>query len=217
MTERTRRPASGRRHRRRFLSLSPLAALLALGLSACSADSPTSAMPTAAPAAPAPRALLGLDPLLTTTTTVVTGTVTTLDNTVSGLLGLLTCSQQDYLKSGKYIGVYGGSITVGDHKLVVPAGALSQTVYITATQQSGSVVEIDFQPHGLKFAKPATLSMSYSSCRTTSGSVQSIVYVNDSNQIVEVRPSADNGTADAVSAPINHFSGYAVATTKSSE
>ena len=212
MTERTRRPASGRCHRRRFLSLSPLAALLALGLSACSADSPTSAMPTAAPAAPAPRALLGLDPLLTTTTTVVTGTVTTLDNTVSGLLGLLTCSQQDYLKSGKYIGVYGGSITVGDHKLVVPMGALSQTVYITATQQSGTIAEIDFQPHGLKFAKPAALTLSYSSCSAPAGSVQSIVYVNEYNQIVEAPPSVDNTRSDNVAGLINHFSGYAVAT-----
>jgi hypothetical protein len=215
MTERTR--SSLRSRRRQY---APLAIAVVAGAIACSPDSASA--PTAPPPAPvaasAPRALLGLDPILTTTTTVVTGTVTTLDNTVSSLLGLLsTCSQQDQLKAGKYIGIYGGSITIGSHKLVVPAGALSQTVYITATQQSGTVVEIDFQPHGLKFAKPATLSLDYSSCSTSSGSAQSIVYVNDSNQIVEVRPSTDNTGSDVVAAPINHFSGYAVATTKTGE
>jgi hypothetical protein len=213
MIERTR--SSALRRRRQY---APLAIAAVAGAIACSPDSasaPTAPPPPAATAAPAPRALLGLDPLVSTTTTLVTGTVTTLDNTVSSLLGLLnTCSQQDQLKAGKYIGIYGGSITVGDHKLTVPAGALSQTVYITATQQSGTVVEIDFQPHGLKFAKPATLTLDYGSCSTPSGSAQSIVYVNDSNQIVEVRPSSDNTSSDVVSAPINHFSGYAVATTK---
>ena len=199
-------------------SVSSLAVVLLAGVAACSADAPTATpTPAAVATAPAPHALLGLDPLLTTTTTVVTGTVTTLDNTVSSVLGLLTCSPQDQLKTGKYIGIYGGSITVGDHKLVVPAGALSQTVYITATQQSGTVAEIDFQPHGLKFAKPATLSMSYGSCSTSAGSAQNIVYVDDSNQIVEVRPSTDDSTKDVVAAPINHFSGYAVATTRTGE
>jgi hypothetical protein len=189
--------------------------VLAIAAAGCSADAPTTA--PAAVAAPAPRALLGLDPILTTTTTLVTGTVQTLDNTVGSLLGLLTCSPQDQLKAGKYIGPLGGSITVGDHKLVVPMGALSQTVYITATQQSGTIAEIDFQPHGLKFAKPASLSMSYSSCSPTSGSKQSIVYLNDSNQIIETPPSVDNTTSDAVTAAIGHFSGYAIATSKTSE
>lgn len=209
-------PTRARTSYRPLLSLIA-ATVVTVATLACSADAPTTAPATPPVVAPAPRALLGLDPLLGTTTSLLTTTVQTVDGTVSGLLGLLTCSQQDQLKSSKYIGSLGGSITVGDHKLVVPAGALSQTVLITATQQSGTVAEIDFQPHGLKFAKPATLRMSYSSCSTSSGSVQSIVYVDDNNQIIEKPVSVDNTTSDAVTASIGHFSGYAIATVRTGE
>ncbi|HET7459379.1 MAG TPA: hypothetical protein VFJ74_17135 [Gemmatimonadaceae bacterium] len=204
------RPRLSLRH---LLTFVP-ALVVALGVTGCSADSPTAAPATTSPA---PRALLGLDPLVGTTTTLLTTTVQTVDGTVSGLLGLLTCSQQNQLTASKYIGPLGGSITVGDHKLVVPMGALTQTVYITATQQSGTIAEIDFQPHGLKFAKPASLTMSYSSCSTSSGSVQSIVYLNDSNQIIETPPSVDKATSDVVTASIGHFSGYAIATVRTGE
>jgi len=181
----------------------------------CSPDGATTTAPVA-PTAPAPRALLGLDPILTTTTTTLTGTVGTvtgtLTSTVGGLLGLLTCPSQDQLTATKYIGPLGGQITVGDHQLVIPAGALSETVKISATRVSGTVAEVDFQPHGLQFAKPATLRLSYGYCSAPSKNVQSIVYLNDKNEIIETPPSVDDSTADAVVGTIRHFSGYAIAT-----
>ena len=209
--------------RRLVRSSTPVAVAVAALLSGCSPDSSISA-PQPAPA-PAPRALLGLDPLiggLTSTLTNVTsgipivgGVVSLVGNVVDGLL---VCDPQRQLRSSKYIGPYGGTIAVGDHRLVIPRGALSSTVLITATQQSGPVAMVDFQPHGLKFAQPAALQLSYGSCRAPSGSVQSIVYVNENNQIVETPPSIDNARSDNVAGLINHFSGYAVATrTKTAE
>jgi hypothetical protein len=202
--------------RRIVRSSAPLAVAVAALLAACSPDSSISA-PQSPPAAP--KALLGLDPLvggltstLTTTTSgipVVGGTVNLLGDVVDGLL---VCSTQSTLRTSKYIGPYGGTISVGNHQLVIPTGALSSTVLITATQQSGNVAEVDFQPHGLKFAKPAALTLSYSSCSAPAGSVQSIVYVNEYNQIVEAPPSVDNTRSDNVAGFINHFSGYAIAT-----
>ena len=204
---------------------SSLRALFALataaGVGACSPDK--SSGPAVTPAAPpnASSRLLGLDPLLQTTTTTlistVDGTLKTTTSVVSGLIGLLTCSPQDQLKASKYIGPLGGRIAVGSHELVIPSGALGQTVLITATQQSGTVALVDFQPHGLRFAKAASLRMNYGSCSTTAKSVQSVVYVNDSNQIVEMPPSVDNAKEDNVSALINHFSGYAIATNQSAQ
>jgi len=205
------------RMRHPFLrTLLPLAAMLAVGVSACTPDAASGPAPTPV-ATPAPRALLGLDPLLQTTTTTLTNTLDFTTSTVGGLLGLLTCANQDQLSAKKYIGSLGGKITVGSHELVIPAGALSQTVLITATQQSGTIALVDFQPHGLRFAKPATLRMSYSSCSTGSSSVQSVVYLNDENAIVETPPSVDDAKTDAVQALIGHFSGYAIATTRDAQ
>ena len=177
----------------------------------CSPDGTATTAPAAPVAAPV-RSNDLIGGLLTTTTTMLTTTTTTLTSTVDGLLGLLTCPSEDQLTSTKYIGPLGGQITVGEHQLVIPAGALSQTVKISATRVSGTVAEVDFQPHGLQFAKPATLRLSYSRCSAPPENVQSIVYLNDKDQIVETPPSVDDSTADAVSGLIRHFSGYAIAT-----
>ena len=202
--------------RRIVRSSAPLAVAVAAILAGCSPDSSISA-PQSPP--PAPKALLGLDPLVTGLTgtlggltsgvPVVGGLVATVDNVVNGLL--TTCSSQSPVTSSKYIGPYGGTLTIGDHQLIVPPGALSQYVLISGTRQSGSIAEVDFQPHGLRFAKPATLRLSYSNCTVSSGSVQRIVYVDDAKTILETPASLDDQRNDAVSAAINHFSGYAVA------
>lgn len=192
--------------------LLPLAVALLAVLGGCSPDSSVSA-PTA-PSAPAK--LLGLDPLVSTTTSTVTttvdGTTGLVSTTLYSVVGLLSCPSQDQITASKVIGPLGGSLVVGDHELVVPAGALSQNVTISGTRVSGSVAEVDFQPHGLKFAKPATLRLSYSVCKTSQKNVQSIVYVDDAQQILESPQSTDDAKTDKVTAWINHFSGYAVAT-----
>lgn len=203
--------------RRILRSTAPLAIAFVALLGGCSPDSSISA-PQPSPA-PAPKALLGLDPL-------VGGLTSTLTNTTSGIPvvggvvslvgdvvdGLLVCDPQRQLKAAKYIGPYGGTIEVGEHQLIIPRGALSSTVLITATQQSGTIAMVDFQPHGLKFAKPAVLQLSYGSCSAPRNSVQSIVYLNENNQIIETPPSVDDQRSDNVSGLINHFSGYAIAT-----
>lgn len=201
--------------RRTIRSSAPVAIALAAMLAGCSPDSSISAPQPA----PAPRALLGLDPLVTGLTgtlggltsgvPIVGGLVATVDNVVNGLL--TTCSAQTQTTSSKYIGPYGGTLTIGDHQLIIPPGALSQYVLISGTRQGGSIAEVDFQPHGLRFARPATLRLSYSNCTVSRGSVQRIVYVDDAKTILETPASLDDQRNDAVSAAINHFSGYAVA------
>lgn len=209
--------------------LSRLAALLAVpplllaAAVSCTPDSPTA--PATPPVPKAPAALLGINvPIIGDATSAVTGLVQGVPvvGTVAGVVdnlvtGLLSCDPQRQLKATKLIGPLGGRLVVGDHELVVPQGALSQWVQITATQQSGTVAVVDFQPHGLRFAKPAALRMSYGSCTVPPQGVQSIVYVNDENQILETPPSLDDAKVEAVTGLINHFSGYAIATGRSAQ
>ena len=111
-----------------------------------------------------------------------------------GTLQLLTCARQPYAQTTAVIGPAGGQIVVGAHRLVIPAGALSAPVRITAEQVSGTVNSVRFSPEGLKFAKPATLTLSYGNCLLTPLSKQ-VVYTNEQLRILEVdevpRPAAD--------------------------
>src|SRR6266550_1843318 len=98
--------------------------------------------PTSVPAAPAPDASL-----------------------IGGLLGatgLLKCSDLPYTSATETIGPDGGSLSAGPHTLVIPPGALSAPTTITMTAPRGlGVNAVKFAPEGLRFATPATLTMSY--------------------------------------------------------
>jgi hypothetical protein len=99
---------------------------------------------------------------------------------------------------------------VGTHRLVIPAGALSTPVKISAEQVTGRVNSVRFSPDGLKFAKPATLTLSYANCSPLL-LVKRVVYTNELLGILELLPSLDDLRTKTVSAPIRHFSRYAVA------
>ena len=125
-------------------------------------------------------------------------------------LHLLTCSAQPYATKTQTVGSAGGTIVVGTHRLVIPAGALSSPVQIKAEQVTGKVNSVRFSPDGLKFAKPATLRLSYSNCSSLL-LVKRVVYTNELLGILELLPSLDDLRTKSVSAPIRHFSRYAVA------
>jgi hypothetical protein len=132
---------------------------------------------------------------------------------VRGLLdvtGLLDCSEQSYAVTRETIGPWGGSIKVGNHVLVIPRGALSRYVTIKAEQIQGSTNSVRFTPEGLRFAKPAALTMSYDNCRNVE-LPKAIVYTTEGLEVLEVLWSLDLLRWMKVTAPIDHFSRYAVA------
>jgi hypothetical protein len=178
--------------------------LLMVGASCSNEDSltgPSSPEPSAA-AAPAPKLESLLDP-----------TLQLLDPTlqkVLSTLNLLTCARQPYAQATAVIGSAGGQLVVGAHRLVIPAGALSAPVRITAEQVSGTVNSVRFSPEGLKFAKPATLTMSYGNCLLVPLRKQ-VVYTNEQLKILDVVTSFDLRLTRTVTGLINHFSRYAVA------
>ena len=138
-------------------------------------------------------------------------TQVTADDQQSLLLGgLLSCSTQQNVVVTKVIGPAGGTIVVGAHRLVIPVGALGRNYTIRAEQITGRVNSVRFAPEGLKFAKPAKLTLSYSNCSPLL-LLKRVVYTDELLRILELIPSLDNLNTKTVTGDIRHFSRYAVA------
>jgi hypothetical protein len=189
------------------LKLSALLLTTTAVLWSCSDLSPISAPPPPPPAATVSPDLLG--GLIGTVTTTLNSTVNT----------LLPCSPLQAATTTQTIGWAGGTIKVGPHKFVIPAGALSSPVTITASIKSEKVNRIHFSPDGLQFAQPATLTMSYANCSIVSALLPThqIVYVTPNLKILENLLSLDNLLSRSVSAKVSHFSDYAVDDTSFSD
>lgn len=109
------------------------------------------------------------------------------------------------------IGPKGGEIKIGEHVLTIPAGALAADVEISMSQKAGPAVDIDFEPHGLRFAKPVEMSLSYKSCIVPDAAPLGVVYVENGWKILQTMPSTDKRASSSISALTDHFSGYVVA------
>jgi hypothetical protein len=135
-----------------------------------------------------------------------------LDGVLDGLkdLRLLSCSAQPYAVVTKVVGPDGGTVVVGTHELVIPAGALARNYTIRAEQVPDRVNSVRFAPEGLKFAKPAKLTLSYSNCSSLL-LLKRVVYTDELLRILELIPSLDNLKTKTVTGDIRHFSRYAVA------
>jgi hypothetical protein len=123
---------------------------------------------------------------------------------------LLSCTPQDYLISTQVIGPKGGKIKVGNHLLFIPAGALSEPVTIVAEQITGSTNSVRFGPEGLRFARPAELTLNYQNCLDAPGK-KSIAYTSEQLQVLQLLRSIDKAQSKIVATGIDHFSRYAVA------
>jgi len=127
-------------------------------------------------------------------------------------LGLLKCSPLPKDSSTETIGPWGGVLTVGPHTFVVPAGALSHNVTITAVLSADTVNAITFKPEGLQFQRPAYLTMSYANCNLLGRLLpKHVAYTNDNYVILELLSSIDNLFTKRVTGQVHHFSHYAVA------
>ena len=174
----------------KFSSVAALVAVAAVAIS-CAEVVPTSPSATVATATPETE-LLELEGLLKKT-------------------GLLRCDPLPTATASAVIGREGGTINVGPHRLTIPRNALSTPTLITATAPSGQVNRVEFQPHGLMFAKDATLSMSYANCNLV-GSLapKRIAYITDDLSVLYYLLSVDDVLNRRVSARLEHFSEYAV-------
>ena len=129
-----------------------------------------------------------------------------------GPTGLLRCQPLPYDSSTQTIGPDGGTIRVGPHSLVIPAGALPFPTVITAVVVSGPVTAVRFEPQGLQFEQTADLTMSYAHCNLfASLAPKRIAYTTDGLDILDYLVSVDDLVAQQVTAELHHFSEYAIA------
>ncbi len=125
-------------------------------------------------------------------------------------LGLLSCRPLPTVYAKQTIGPLGGVIDIGPHSLVVPPGALSHSVTITAVAPSGNVNAVHFEPEGLQFNNPAYLTISYANCNVLGVILpKHIAYTDDNLNILSYLISVDNILAQKVTGQVNHFSEYA--------
>lgn len=198
---------------RRF-SFIGLALLLTAGVS-CTSDTTGVDVPVAteAQAEPSVETSMLLGDLLGGVGGLLGGALDLVGGVVSALLnitGLLDCSEQRYEVERETIGPWGGSIRVGNHLLVIPRGALSETVRIKAEQMPGSTNSVRFSPEGLEFKKSAILTLNYNNCRNVDVP-KAIVYTDEGFNVLEILRSLDMRKRLQITAPIDHFSRYAVA------
>ena len=123
----------------------------------------------------------------------------------------LRCRPLVYDSVTQMVGWLGGSIRVSRHVLQIPFGALTKPVKITLVAPSDTVNRIQFQPEGLVFQLPVSLTMSYANCNASKATPpKQVAYVSDSLAILEVEPSVDDVSGKRVIARLSHFSGYAI-------
>src|SRR2546425_8685444 len=126
--------------------------------------------------------------------------------------GLLTCTPQPADSASALIGPFGGTIQAGGDTLSVPAGALLDTVTITMRVPSDTVNHVHFEPEGLTFQQPASLTMGYANCNTLGVNIpKNIAFTTDALAILEYLKSWDTKNDQTVRGEVNHFSEYAVA------
>ena len=126
--------------------------------------------------------------------------------------GLLRCAPLPSDSVTQTIGPDGGTLYVGAHRLSVPAGALSEPVTITAVAPTDTVNQVRFQPEGLTFLRPTSLTMSYANCNILGSLVpKRIAYTSDALVILEYLASLDNLLSRTVTGQVQHFSTYAIA------
>jgi hypothetical protein len=198
----------------RSLTSIALALLLLTGVS-CTSDPTGVEAPVAqeTPTEPSVETAMLLGDLLGSEDGLVGGVLGLLGGVVSDVLevgGLLQCSEQRYVVAQETIGPWGGSIRVGSHLLVIPRGALTQYVRITAEQIPGATNSVRLSPHNLQFKRPAILTLNYQNCSNVEPP-KVIVYTEEDLTVIDPLWSYDLTKKLQVTAPIDHFSRYAVA------
>ncbi len=126
--------------------------------------------------------------------------------------GLLTCTPLPSDSVTQTIGPEGGTLLVGVDALTIPPGALDSAVTITAVAPSDTVNRVQFQPEGLTFQQPASLTMSYANCNLLGLTLpKQIAYTTDLLAILYYLPSVDDQASQTVTGQLQHFSDYALA------
>jgi hypothetical protein len=126
------------------------------------------------------------------------------------------------LSLSRILGILGGTLNVANHSVQVPFGAVLVPTLFTLTHANNGYVEVDASATltdllgrildigGLGFRKPVKMTLSYArATNVTDPRRLKIIRLNPNGQH-EVMPSTVNTWNKTVSAPLDHFSRYAL-------
>ncbi len=123
----------------------------------------------------------------------------------------MVCAPRPVRQSEMKIGPRGGIIAVGGNFLIIPPGALTTTVDISATVSPGARAMVEFEPHGLQFKVAPLLVLNAAGCAIPPHTQPVLAYVDSDGNILERMDGTLGAAGFFFSAPIHHFSGYAIA------
>jgi hypothetical protein len=124
---------------------------------------------------------------------------------------LLVCGAHDGATTSVWVGTSGASIQVGNDRLIIPGGALSDSTLITATIPTDTLADIQFEPHGLHFNKDVVLVLSTSGCNVGTQAPSHVDYLDNDGNVLETLDGTFHGGSHTVTTKIHHFSSYAIA------
>ena len=120
------------------------------------------------------------------------------------------CTRRAEIRGTAVIGPRGGTMRVGGDRLFVPAGALDSRVKIDGLVVEGAVAEIQLEPHGLRFDRPALLVIDAAGCAIGRGDTPVLLYLGADGEVLERIDAVFDPESKQLTAPIDHFSTYAV-------
>lgn len=132
----------------------------------------------------------------------------------AGVPAPLECGDGSGQTAVAAIGDAGGTVAVRGHSLAVPANAVGAATPFTITEDAGPHVRVEVGPHGTRFARDATLTLSYARCPGNPGADRKLTILEVRPGSVEVMrelPSVVDSLARTVSTPaLDHLSGYLI-------
>lgn len=212
----------------KFLRIGRLAAMMMLAFVVAScehATTPTDVGPSSEQFSGEPQQLLGLDALLSGSTTVTAidqfGTVRTYELLREPLLSL----DLSRLSISELIGINGGSITLLGHRIVVPAGAVDLPTLFTLTALPNGYVQVDisalapgmsglFNTGEEGFNRPVRLDMTYERATNVKRESRLVILrlnAGGMDAVHEALPTTVDTSRDRATVWLEHFSGYIMA------
>jgi len=134
------------------------------------------------------------------------------DDDDSELLSAATRDPDDEGITTALIGPLGGVVMHGDHRVIIPAGALSQTVEISFSVPDSDTLMFDLAPHGTQFNVPIILEFEYDNADLAgvNESALQVGYYNDSTGAWDSMPTTVDTVNDVIIGQTTHFSRYAI-------
>ncbi len=133
------------------------------------------------------------------------------ENDDDGRSQLLACGLHAAASTSAWVGASGAVIQVGNDRLIIPGGALSDSTLITATIPADTLADIHFEPHGLHFDKDVILVLSTDGCNVGAQTPRHVDYLDNDGNVLEMLEGTFNGGSHTVTTKIHHFSSYAIA------